>query len=339
MSNRNTPLTPELLIPRLGDVLVEKGLISQQQLRASLDQQMELRQQGIFTPFGQILVEMGFLNRAALDAAVTEQIIALRAALENANHNLERRVEQRTAELQDALKRLSELNQLKANFVSNISHELRTPLTHITGYLDLLVTQDLGPLTPMQHQALDVMRRSSDRLERLIEDLILFSTAERGEISIRLEKFSLVTLCNAVMKRAQTKAQSKNIQIQWVSEEPEIMVEGDKEKITWVLGQLLDNAIKFTPNGKSVGIKLEPEGKLVLVSVFDTGIGIPQDRIQEIFEPFHQLDGSSTRQFGGTGLGLALARRIIHAHGSEIEVSSQVGVGSILKFILKCSDR
>jgi signal transduction histidine kinase len=330
-----TPLTPEILVPRLGYVLVEKGLITQEQLQLSLDRQTELRLQGFPMPFGTILVDMGFLDRAALDAAVTEQIMALRAALQDANYNLERRVEERTAELQEAMQRLSELNQLKANFVSNITHELRTPLTHIKGYLDLMIAQDLGPITLEQQQALQVIRRSSDRLERLIEDLIMFSTAERGEITIRLENFNLVNLTRAIVERAQPKARAKNISIQLEKPEEEIGVEGDKEKIAWVMMQLLDNAIKFTPNGKPVGIKLEPEGKVVWVSVFDAGIGIPPERLDEIFEPFHQLDGASTRHFGGTGLGLALVHRIIKAHGSIIKVSSQVGVGSNFKFVLK----
>jgi signal transduction histidine kinase len=332
-----TPLTPEILVPRLGYVLVEKGLITQEQLQLSLDRQAVLRAQGKPLPFGHILVEMGFLDRAALDAAVTEQIIALRAALQDANYNLERRVEQRTAELKEALQRLAELNQLKANFVSNISHELRTPLTHIKGYVDLIVAKDLGPITEEQIQALQVIQRSSDRLERLIEDLIMFSTAERGEISIRWESFNLVSLCKAIVERAQPKARSKNIGVQLVVEENEMKVDGDKEKIAWVLMQLLDNAIKFTPSGKMVGVKLEQVGQLVQACVYDNGIGIPPERLDEIFEPFHQLDGASTRHYGGTGLGLALAQRILQAHASVVKVSSQVGVGSNFKFILKRS--
>jgi len=329
-----TPLTPEILVPRLGHALVEKGLITQQQLQLSLDRQTQLREQGTPMPFGTILVEMGFLDRAALDESVTEQIMALRNALQDANYNLERRVELRTAELQEALKKLAELSQLKANFVSNISHELRTPLTHIKGYIDLMIAQDLGTTTPEQWQALQVIRRSSDRLERLIEDLILYSTAERGAISIRGENFNLATLCKAIVERAQSKARDKKIDIQFVQEKDEILVDGDKEKIAWVLMQLMDNAIKFTPNGKTVGIRLELEGKLVEVCVFDTGIGIPQERMAEIFVPFHQLDSSSTRQYGGTGLGLSLVQRIIQAHGSDIKVTSQVGLGSVFGFVL-----
>jgi two-component system, sensor histidine kinase and response regulator len=330
-------LTPEILVPRLGHVLVEKGLITAEQLQFSLDRQAELKRLGTPSPFGNILVENGFLQKSDLDQAVTEQILALRTALQEANQNLEKRVEQRTAELQDALQKLSELSRLKSNFVSNISHELRTPLTHIKGYLDLLISQDLGTVNPDQQRAMRVMQRSSERLERLIEDLIMFSTAERGEISIHVTEFNLVNLCRAVVQRAQSKALEKKIDVQlWVTVD-EILVEADEDKIAWVLMQLLDNAIKFTPDEKSVGFKLEVEGKFVRINVFDLGIGIPPERIGEIFEPFHQLDGSSTRRYGGTGLGLALVRRIVEGHGSVIKVASQINLGSNFEFLLKRS--
>jgi two-component system sensor histidine kinase/response regulator len=331
------PLTPEILVPRLGHVLVEKGLITEQQLQFSLDRQTELKKQGTPSPFGMILVENGFLNQSDLDQAVTEQIMALRSALQEANQNLEKRVEQRTAELQEALQKLSELSLLKSNFVSNISHELRTPLTHIKGYLDLILSQDLGPINPDQQRAMQVMQRSSERLERLIEDLIMFSTAERGEISIHVTSFNLVSLCRAVVQRAKSKAAEKQIDVQLINVEDDIHIDADEDKIGWVLIALLDNAIKFTPAGKSVGFKLIIEGKFVRVNVFDCGIGIPKDKINEIFEPFHQLDGSSTRRYGGTGLGLALVRRIVDGHGSVIKVTSQVNLGSHFEFLLKRS--
>ena len=113
------------------------------------------------------------------------------------------------------------------------------------------------------------------------------------------------------------------------------MVQADPEKIGWVLNQLLDNGIKFTPSGGSVVIALQEEGhNLVILTVTDTGIGIPPDRLKEIFEPFHQLDGSSTRHYGGTGLGLSLVRQIVEAHGSLLDVQSVQGKGSIFKFPL-----
>ncbi len=328
------PLTPEILVPRIGDVLREKGLVTKRQLKKGIERQEELKNQGVIIPFGELLVEMGFIDRSSLDKAVTEQILALRAALQDANHNLECRVEQRTAELQEALKKLAELNQLKSNFVSNISHELRTPLTHIRGYLDLLSSSDLGPITPDQERALQVMLRSSERLERLIEDLIMFSKANRGEVTIHWSHFNLASVCQAVYQRAIPKAEEKRVRLDVVISQRNIDIEADEEKISWTLMQLLDNAIKFTPAGKSVELRLSAEEEYVQVSVTDEGIGIPEDRREEIFEPFHQLDGSSTRRYGGTGLGLALVRQIIEAHGSSIQVTSGVEMGSTFEFSL-----
>ena len=130
-------LTPEMLVPRLGEALVSAGRISEQDLQAALEYQEQQAAQGRALLLGQALLELHVIDQPGLEQAITEQIIRLRSALQAANRTLERRVRDRTAELQDALKRLSELGELKANFVANVSHELRTPLTHIKGYLEL----------------------------------------------------------------------------------------------------------------------------------------------------------------------------------------------------------
>ena len=292
-------LSPEMLVSRLGDALVEKGLISVASLNEALQHQEELRAQGKFLRLGQVLIDMGLIDQRILDSVIAEQILKLRAALEEANTQLENRVIERTAQLQDALKKLSELNQQKSNFVANISHELRTPLTHLKGYLELLLNGDLGMLSEEQLRALQIMFKASERLTRLIEDLIMFSMAERGDISIRITTFNLATLCSASLNRMGSKASDKKISLDLICPANPIMVEGDEEKLGWVILQLLDNGIKFTPTNGRVLLEVNPEAGLTRVSVSDTGIGIPADRIDEIFEPFHQLDGSSTRRYGG----------------------------------------
>lgn len=337
MTELHYPLTPEILVPLIGDALLEKGLITRDQLKKGLRRQKDLKNQGQNLPLGQLLVEMGCLNRSDLDAAVTEQILALRAALQDANFNLECRVQARTTELQDALKKLAEINQLKTNFIANISHELRTPLTHIRGYLDLLLSHQLGDLFPDQEKALQVMLRSSDRLGRLIEDLIMFSSASRGEVAIQSAPVDLLRICHKVLQASAAKAENSKVSLEWSLPPTCRTVPADEEKITWVLLQLLDNAIKFTPQNKKISLHLDEEDEFVRISVIDEGIGIPENRQDEIFEPFHQLDGSSTRRFGGTGLGLALVRGIIEAHGSRIHVTSQVGQGSRFEFHLPSS--
>ena len=328
-------LTPEMLVPRMGEYLIHKGLISAENLQKALDYQQESMAKGNPILLGQALIDLNLLERAELDQAVTEQIIQLRSALQAANRTLERRVEERTAELQKALERVSELSQLKANFVSNISHELRTPLTHIKGYVELLVSGSLGPITEEQRHALQVSQQSTGRLETLIDDLIMFAMASRGELSVRQETVDIQRLVNLSVKSSANKAQERGVSLNASIDEDLPLVQADMQKIAWVLNQLVDNGVKFTPSAGRVVVSVKREGEnLVIISVTDTGIGIPASHLEEIFEPFHQLDGSTTRRYGGTGLGLSLVRQIIEAHGSMLEVQSIEGHGSTFKFPL-----
>ena len=335
MPKGKSALTPEMLVPRLGDALVASGHITAADLERALAHQKEQTALGKSMLLGQALVDLKLIDQATLDGAVTEQIIQLRSALQTANRTLERRVRERTAELEEALQRLSELSQMKANFVANISHELRTPLTHVKGYLELMVTDSLGPLTSEQRHALQVSQKAAGRLENLIEDLIMFSMASHGQMSIKQESLDIRRMATLAMKNAGPKAEERGVGVELTAAEDLPRVQGDQDKIMWVLNQLLDNAIKFTPSGGHivVGLKMESTN-LVMVSVADTGIGIPPGRLKEVFEPFHQLDESSTRQAGCTGLGLSLVRQIIEAHGSLLDVSSTEGKGSTFKFPL-----
>lgn len=335
MQPGSSKLTPEMLIPRLGEYIVQKGLISEAQLQMALDLQQEQIAQGNPFMLGQALMELSLLDQATLDQAITEQILQLRSALQAANRNLEQRVRERTAELNEALNRLSELSQMKANFIANISHELRTPLTHIKGYIELLISESLGAVAPEQRHALSVSQRATSRLEGMIEDLIMFSLSSRGEMSMKQEPVDIRRLVSLIVKSANAKAEERGVKLQLDASDGLPLVQADAEKISWVVSQLLDNGIKFTPSGGSVSVILKEEGSnLLQVIVSDTGIGIPQGRMKEIFEPFHQLDGSSTRRFGGTGLGLSLVRQIVEAHGSLLDVKSMEGKGSTFKFPL-----
>jgi len=319
----------------MGEYLIQKGLISAENLQKALDYQQESTAKSDPILLGQALIDLKLLDRADLDQAVTEQIIQLRSALQAANRTLERRVEERTAELQKALERVSELSQLKANFVSNISHELRTPLTHVKGYIELLVSESLGTITEEQRHALQVSQQSASRLETLIDDLIMFALASRGELSIKQENVDIQRLVNLAVKSSANKAQERGVSLNAIVDEDLPPAQADMQKIAWVLNQLVDNGVKFTPSNGRVVVNVKREGEnLIIVSVTDTGIGIPSTHLEEIFEPFHQLDGSTTRRYGGTGLGLSLVRQIIEAHGSMLEVQSIEGRGSTFKFPL-----
>lgn len=327
-------LTPEILVPRIGDTLVENQLLSEADLEKALAYQHDQRLRGENKLLGEILIDLGMIDRRTLDTAVTEQIMQLRAALQETNQQLEQRVQERTQELQTALQKLSELNQLKSNFIANISHELRTPLTHIKGYIELLLTDAMGNLNDQQMAAMQVVKRSTERLEQQIEDLIRFSLASRGEFTIRLVPVDLYKMMELAISRSMMKARERKIILDCLLDEGLPLVKADDEKISWAILQLLDNAIKFTEANGQVNLIASAHEGFVEVAVKDNGIGIPVDRINEIFEPFHQLDSSATRRYGGTGMGLALVRQIIEAHGTVINVQSEEGQGSCFSFLL-----
>jgi signal transduction histidine kinase len=328
------PVAPEILVPRLGEILLERGVLTQTELQAALDRHTELSNSGKPCLFGKLLLELGLVNQEILDQVVTEQIYQLQQALQDSNLQLEQRVKDRTLDLQNALTKLSELSELKSNFISNISHELRTPLTHMKGYLNLLADGSLGSLESEQQTAIDVLQRSEMRLEQLIDDLIQFSLVSRGELSLNLKPISVRDLVATTTARAYKLAQARNVSLKANLSNNLPLVRADGEKISWVLLQLQDNAIKFTPQGGKVIVDAFFDGGLVTIGVTDTGIGIATDHIEEIFEPFHQLDSSDSRSYGGMGLGLALVKKIIDAHGAIIKVQSRIGEGSRFEFTL-----
>lgn len=326
--------TPEMLVPRLGEYLLEKGYITTTELNRALRIQKKMAATGEQVLVGELLVDLGLISREKLDLAITHHVLKLQAALAHSNQRLEEQVQQRTSQLQNALIKLSELNQLKLNFISNVSHELRMPMQFLIGYLDLFSTGALGPINEEQAAALESLIGASGQLKRLIENLLQFSTAANGDLPLDMELLTLDMPVKTAVNITRPKAHTRNIDLKKVIAAQLPKVIADNEKITWVVEQLLDNAIKFTPSGGLVKIETTPQQQNVTVKVTDTGIGIPDNQIEEIFEPFHQLDGSSTRHYGGTGLGLALARTILNSHGSKIEVESYVGQGSLFSFAL-----
>jgi signal transduction histidine kinase len=334
INNPTIPITPEILVPRVGELLIERGVLTQDELQSALVYSKTPGPDGQQRLVGQALLELELIDRETLDQVITEQILQLHTALQQSNQQLEKRVQERTQELQSALKKLAELNQLKSNFVSNVSHELRTPLTHIRGYLDLMNEGCLGELSQEQATALDVMLRSEARLEELIEKMIQFSLEATGQFTLQIKPAIFSEVVDLALKQAKIKAANRPVDLNIELGDDPCRVRMDHEKIQWVVMELVDNAIKFTPPGGRVTVGLEKEADFARFRVIDTGIGISPERLSEIFEPYHQLDGSSTRRYGGIGLGLALVKKIIEAHGSEVEVSSEVGKGTFIKFQL-----
>lgn len=331
-------LSPEVLVPRLGDHLIERGLLAPEELFQALSYQKKMADRGQPKLIGQALLELNLISREVLDQAITEQIYQLQSALHQANDELEARVRERTVELEKALSRLAELNQLKSNFISNVSHELRTPLTHLRGYIELLNEKILGPLNSQQADAMRVMAKAENRLGNLIEDLIQFSTYSQGSLDINLSAVNLKDVFYEVSIKAAASCKEKGLIYQENIPHNLPPINADAQKLPWVLLHLIDNAVKFTDTGGHVQLGAKVNGNFVKLYVYDTGIGISEDNINEIFEPFHQLDSSSTRRYGGTGLGLTMSQQIIDGHGSKIIVQSKEGQGSYFEFSLSISD-
>jgi signal transduction histidine kinase len=331
-SSENIQISPEILVPRLGDHLVKRGTVSESQLARALQIQKLENQKGNYKLLGRILIEQGFLDQSMLDAAITEQIVNLQNALRQSNNELEDRVRERTLELQQALNRITQLNRLKTNFISNISHELRTPLAHMIGYLELLRDSSLGPLTEDQNHAVSVLLKSYNRLYNLIDELLQFSMLSQGEMSLSQESVSLKDLLEKATTYTQSFAAENKVELKIISPSDLVSVVVDEEKMSWVLGELIENGVKFNQPGGYVVVDVRAENGLVLFRITDNGIGIKQEHLTEIYEPFHQLDGSSTRRSGGTGIGLTLAKQIIESHGSSLMVESSENKGTSFQF-------
>jgi PAS domain S-box-containing protein len=266
--------------------------------------------------------ELRLLTIAAAQAAV---------AIENAQ--LYESLRKSYSELEQTYNELRELDKMKSEFVQNISHELRTPLTFIKGYVELLVDGDMGELTEDQVLATNIIAAKADTLSRLVDDII--SLQQAGREQLRFEHFSLAELGHAAVQAAQASATEVGISLH--DEIPSDLVapvSGDRRRLTQVFDNLLGNAIKFSDPGDTVTVRVYDQGPVIRAEVEDTGIGIPPDRLPRIFDRFYQVDGTTTRRFGGTGLGLTIVKQIVEAHNGEVGATSEVGKGSLLYFTL-----
>jgi two-component system sensor histidine kinase ResE len=178
------------------------------------------------------------------------------------------------------------------------------------------------------------MGRGVAELERLVGDLIQFATGARGEMALQRSVVAVGELLEGVAAPLRDAAAGRGLSLICRAPSPAVRVTADAERIRWVVSQLLDNAIKFTPGGGRIEVGASAEAGRVRIWVADTGAGIAEDRLPELFEAFHQLDGSATRRQGGTGLGLALVRMIVSAHGSTVVVDTRLDQGSRFSFDL-----
>jgi two-component system, OmpR family, phosphate regulon sensor histidine kinase PhoR len=244
-----------------------------------------------------------------------EQLAAMRAKFETERTELER------------------LERFRKDFLINISHELRTPLASIQGYAETLID---GALDDPRHNArfVEIIKQNAERLASLVADIMTLSRIELGSKKVDVAPMQVRELLRASVDAFQLLAGKKGIHIQLDMPGPELSVLCDAEAVEQVLGNILDNALKYTPEGGSIRTGAHALGEFVEIHVADTGIGIPEADLPRVFERFYRVDKGRSREMGGTGLGLSIVKHLVHAQGGEVNVTSELGRGSRFAFTL-----
>ncbi|OYD97839.1 hybrid sensor histidine kinase/response regulator [Nostoc sp. 'Peltigera membranacea cyanobiont' 210A] len=279
-------------------------------------------------------------------AITNQELLDSRSRIQSINVELEQRVQERTAELEASNRAKDELlireqviraeaeaaNRAKDEFLSVLSHELRTPLNAILGWSQMLRKQHLSQDRIMR--ALETIERNARSQTKIVEDILDISGMITGKLRLQVRPVNLVQVIEAAIESVRLAAEAKSIRIQSVLDGSKNPISGDADRLQQVVWNLLSNAIKFTPKGGKLQIRLERINSHVEITVSDTGVGISPDFLPYVFDRFRQHDSTTTRSYGGLGLGLAIARQLIELHGGTITVASP-GIGQGTTFIVK----
>ncbi len=260
------------------------------------------------------------------------------------NVELEQRVQDRTAELQSTNQELARATRLKDEFLANMSHELRTPLNAILGMTEGIQEEVFGVINEKQTKALQIVTSSATHLLSLINDILDVAKIESGQIQLNCDSIPLNHLCSSSLTFIKQQAFQKHIQLEtdFAPNLPHLLV--DELRIRQVLINLLTNAVKFTPEGGKViltafrlpNLEASTKQKYIRITVVDNGMGISPENINKLFRPFVQIDSALNRKHSGTGLGLALVKKIVELHGGQVELTSELEVGSCFTIDLPC---
>jgi signal transduction histidine kinase len=274
-----------------------------------------------------------------------EEVEHAAAELEESNEALQRtndELAQRSYEAERARQEAEvsrseavEANRAKSDFLASMSHELRTPLNAIMGYAQLMEIGVHGAVSPPQREDLNRIDRSAQHLLGLINDILNFAKIERGSVSYSLERVAIADVLVGVEDLVGPQARAKQLEYRFRNECPGILVCADREKLMQIFVNLLSNAVHFTAEGGSIEIACSATADRVVTRVIDTGVGIPHDKLDAIFEPFVQVERVYSGQRSGTGLGLAISRALARGMGGDLTVTTELGKGSEFALTLK----
>ena len=290
------------------------------------------------------------LSRLASQAAIAIENATLYAQVRQHAEELEAKVVDRTRELAAANEKLKELDSLKSEFVSNASHELRTPLATIRVSVENLLDGIAGEVNPVLHKNLTRVKENTDRLVRLITDLLYLSRIEAGRVEVHLARVPILPVVQDVLEGFRAMAAQKGLVVDYATDNEPVVAMADRDKLHQVLTNLVGNAVKFTPSGGSVSVQTrtvpkdataegtEGDQGHVEVSVIDTGEGILPEELTAIFDKFYQVRRNGQRKTPGTGLGLAIAKSLVELQGGHIWAEGELGRGSRFVFTLPLAE-
>jgi signal transduction histidine kinase len=259
-------------------------------------------------------------------------IASAQAAVAIENAELYESLQRSYGELEHAFDELRRLDDMKSELIQNVSHELRTPLTFIKGYVELLRDGQLGDLLDEQKAAINIVAGKTDVLSRLVDDIIGMLQADGQQV--HQAPICLASIGRAAIQSAQASATEAGLSLSDEIPDELPLILGDSRRLGQVFDNLLQNAIKFSDPGGTITLRIRDEGTRLRAEVQDTGIGIAADQLPRIFDRFYQVDGSTTRRYGGAGLGLAIVKQIVEAHGGTVGVESELHQGSLFFFTI-----
>jgi PAS domain S-box-containing protein len=320
--------TAEEMVGHSGDVLIPEG--EQTSPQARIDSVIEMGE-------GRFEVTRKRKDGTLIDIEVTMsavrneegEVVGVAAIAQDITdrRRVEQEREQFTRELEVRNERLLELDRLKDEFVALVSHELRTPLTSIRGYLELVLDGEAGDVTDDQRQFLGIVERNANRLLDLVGDLLFLAQIEAGKLSLEVGAVDLAAVAAESVETARPLAEDKEITLT-LATSPVPLLAGDGARLAQLLDNLVSNAIKFTPESGRVDVRASSSRGNAILEVRDTGMGIPAEEQEHVFERFFRTSRATEQAIQGTGLGLAISKAIVHAHGGRITLASSEGEGA-----------